>query len=286
MYSHTYVSWIPGVLTGYVFAVYSPWVMSTGSPPPSDRSSAGAQGDAEGVVESQDDRDHDQELRDALERAERQALSSAADWPTEPLTLLYPSDPANQLWVEGEHKRWCGIYGLTKPDEVRLAKYLLHEIDQDFRTDSTLTGICRRWLAVLVKWERKGWWECGVSLRTGWITDKGRTELVRQINTTREREQKMGTEYETELHSTHPDAVAAARSTIEMLGGKLIERDGRWFLRGDTRPAHFVQWAAVQQGYVRGAKPVDSEGFTDEQRKAESRLMATLREIGAKEGRA
>jgi hypothetical protein len=261
--------------------------MSTGSPPPSDRPVADASQPAGGADEVLDAQSHDRELRSALERAERQALSVAAGgWPQEPLTLLYPSDPANQLWIESMHIEWCGMHGLTKPDEIRLAKYLLHEVDQDFRTDSMLITICQRWPAVLVKWDRKGWWEYGVSLRTGWITDKGREALVYQINNTRERERKMGVEYETELHSTHPEAVKATRGVIEMLGGKLIERDGRWFLQGDSRPAHFIQWAAVKQGYVRGAKPVDSGGFTDEQRKAEDRLMATLCEIDEKEGRA
>ncbi len=26
---------------------------------------------------------------------------------------------------------------------------------------------------LLEKWVSKGWWECGVSLRTGWLTEKG-----------------------------------------------------------------------------------------------------------------
>lgn len=190
------------------------------------------------------------------------------------------------VFTEDLHARWCGIHGLTKPDEIRLAKYLLTEVDQDFRTDLTLGQLSSRWPALLVKWDRKGWWESGVSERTGWFTDKGRAELPKQIEITRKREVAMGLMYETELHSTDPDAVRVTRETIEMLGGKLIERDGRWFLEGGSRPAHFIQWAAVRQGYVRGAKPVDSGGFTDEQRKAESRLMAGLLEIDRKEGRA
>lgn len=24
------------------------------------------------------------------------------------------------------------------------------------------------------KWVKKGWWECGVSARTGWVTEKGK----------------------------------------------------------------------------------------------------------------
>ena len=45
---------------------------------------------------------------------------------------------------------------------------------------------CWRWLE---KWERKGWYEFGVSLDLGWLTDKGRhraweaaVELTRRLD--------------------------------------------------------------------------------------------------------
>lgn len=277
------------MLTGYVFSQYSPWVMSTGSPPPSDRPIADAPQPAGGAAEPSDDHDHARELRSGLERAERLALTQPSDWAAsdiDPSWAAWAERALNQGMAEGLHKEWCGIHGITKPDEIRLARYMLNEIDQDFRTEVVLDVICQRWPAVFTKWIRKRWAEVGVSLRTSWLTDRGREELRQQIEITWKRGVAMGLEYETELHSTHPDAVQATRNTIEMLGGKLIEREGRWFLQGDSRPAHFIQWAAVKQGYVRGAKPVDSGGFTEEQRKAEDRLMATLRDIDAKDGRA
>lgn len=35
---------------------------------------------------------------------------------------------------------------------------------------------------ILSKWENKGWFECGVSLRTGWLTDEGK-RVARAIST-------------------------------------------------------------------------------------------------------
>ncbi len=32
---------------------------------------------------------------------------------------------------------------------------------------------------LLDKWIDKGWWECGVSARTGWLTEKGLVEAER-----------------------------------------------------------------------------------------------------------
>jgi len=55
---------------------------------------------------------------------------------------------------------------------------------------------------------------------------------------------------EVELHSTEPGAIDATRATLESLpDGFLLERDGRYFV-----PAGFVEWAAVNQGYVKRAK--------------------------------
>ena len=55
-----------------------------------------------------------------------------------------------------------------------------------------------------------------------------------------------------ELHSTHPSAVEATQNTLKMIGGDLVERDSKYYLRGSG----YVKWAAVHQGYVKsiGAK--------------------------------
>lgn len=151
------------------------------------------------------------------------------------------TDPAQQLWVEDKYKHWCGINGLVKPDEIRLVEYLLD--DQNPRSELILTSICQRWPAVLKKWVRKGWWEYGVSPRCGWFTVKGREELTRNVNITKEREKKMNAECEFELHSPELNAVIMTHNLIKLLGGKLVERHGRWFIQGDTRPASFIQWA-------------------------------------------
>lgn len=286
MYSHPYVTGDPGELTRYVFAVYSPWVMSTGSPPPSDRPVAGAQHVHGGLCVVPDCPDCARELHGLLTAAEQQALMPPEE--REPSFAVWLEGAHAYFNVEGLHRKWCGVYGFTKPDEIRLMNHVLAEDREEvlWRSDMLLDTICARWPAVLTKWTEKGWWDYGVSLRTGWITDKGRAGFLRRAIENERKANAMGLEYETELHSTHPDAVQATTNTIKALGGKLVERDGKYFLQGASRPAHFIQWAAVQQGYVRGAKPVDSEGFTEEQRKAEARLMASLREIDEKEGRA
>lgn len=36
----------------------------------------------------------------------------------------------------------------------------------------------KRFYSLLAKWERKGWWEYGVSLRGGWLTPEGRKALA------------------------------------------------------------------------------------------------------------
>jgi len=52
---------------------------------------------------------------------------------------------------------------------------------------------------------------------------------------------------EVELWSTDPSAVKATRETLLQLpGGKLIEREGRYFV-----PAGFPAWACERQGYVK-----------------------------------
>jgi len=181
-----------------------------------------------------------------------------ADRDSETVIFLggYNDIPAN---VEVLYNTWCGNQGLTRLDEIKLMRAatvsshtdLLDAIPQLVRSDYRL-------LAILEKWEARGWWESGVSLRFGWATDKGKEEMTQHLNALDQRREMMVMEYETELHNTDPKAVDAVRAAIEALGGSLVERDGCFFLLGGERPAHFIQWAAVRQGYVRGAKPVES----------------------------
>lgn len=42
----------------------------------------------------------------------------------------------------------------------------------------------KRIMRMLEKWVRKGWWDYGVSLRTGWLTDEGKAaaeEIRKQV---------------------------------------------------------------------------------------------------------
>ena len=42
----------------------------------------------------------------------------------------------------------------------------------------------KRALRVLEKWTRKGWWDWGVSVRAGWLTDDGRAALTAALEQT------------------------------------------------------------------------------------------------------
>ncbi len=86
--------------------------------------------------------------------------------------------------------------GHVKPDEIRMMRRML-EMERDFRGGSVVEQDClseaewaelsSRWAYVLDKWTRKGWWEYGVSLRTGWLTDAGYEALPRMIAETERR---------------------------------------------------------------------------------------------------
>jgi len=146
-----------------------------------------------------------------------------------------------------DFERWCGEQGLTKPDEIALAAHILNG---GSRSDTAMNAISHRWLALFTKWEAKGWWEYGVSLRLGWFSDVGEVGITARIKETNRR-LGMNEEREVELQNTAPTCVDAARNTIRMIGGELIERDGRYFLVGKEKPTKFVVWAAVHQGYVK-----------------------------------
>jgi hypothetical protein len=57
---------------------------------------------------------------------------------------------------------------ITKRDEVELISFLVNGgIPSDFIMNE------KRMLYILSKWESRGLFECGVSLVTGWLTDRG-----------------------------------------------------------------------------------------------------------------
>lgn len=64
-----------------------------------------------------------------------------------------------------------------KPDERLLLLELarLPRPRAEFATDvGVRLGLhVKRALYLLEKWADKRWWDCGVSLRTGWLTDAG-----------------------------------------------------------------------------------------------------------------
>lgn len=66
-----------------------------------------------------------------------------------------------------------------KPDEKALAKAVLARADYCFVDvlGETLGIHRKRTLGILTKWSRRDWWDYGVSLRSGWLTDTGKQEL-------------------------------------------------------------------------------------------------------------
>jgi hypothetical protein len=61
-----------------------------------------------------------------------------------------------------------------KSDEADLARHVLEGGDALAFNGMHIKRLC----AVLSKWEGKGWWEYGVSVRAGWLTDQGRAALA------------------------------------------------------------------------------------------------------------
>jgi hypothetical protein len=57
---------------------------------------------------------------------------------------------------------------ITKSDEIEFILFLANGgIPSDFIMNK------KRKLYILSKWESRGYFECGVSLITGWLTDRG-----------------------------------------------------------------------------------------------------------------
>ena len=72
----------------------------------------------------------------------------------------------------------------TRADEVAMMMFAVERRDaiglDMWRHFVDMGGMNdRRYHYVLEKWEDRGWWDCGVSTRCGWLTDKGRVALAR-----------------------------------------------------------------------------------------------------------
>ncbi len=71
-----------------------------------------------------------------------------------------------------------------KPDEILLLKTLYKERPKPTDANTPFVDAMghrlgmhtKRTLYILEKWFDKGWWMCGVSLRTGWFTELGLEE--------------------------------------------------------------------------------------------------------------
>ncbi len=73
----------------------------------------------------------------------------------------------------------------VKPDEIELMRAVAaHDGRVPYELWETLT---KRQYYILSKWTwPKGWWEYGVSLRGGWLTDKGRAHFETMTGVTLE----------------------------------------------------------------------------------------------------
>ncbi len=63
--------------------------------------------------------------------------------------------------------------GKTRDDELALMRTVLAV----GRVPESMCALDKRGLYILGKWEARGWWDCGVTLRSGWLTDKGLAEM-------------------------------------------------------------------------------------------------------------
>lgn len=66
-----------------------------------------------------------------------------------------------------------------KPDEREMMRRALQR-EQTSPFDESCADIAHpnRVLYVIEKWSGKGWWQYGVSLRCGWLTNQGRAAFL------------------------------------------------------------------------------------------------------------
>jgi len=68
----------------------------------------------------------------------------------------------------------------VKADKAALAAWVLEgKRARDFESLGLMHT--NRLHSILNKWCDAGWWDFGVSLRTGWLTNKGKQELRRRL---------------------------------------------------------------------------------------------------------
>lgn len=106
--------------------------------------------------------------------------------------------------------------GHVKPDEIRLMEFVLNRPGPQIAccpTEDEWAAVSPRWPYLLDKWDKRGWWMISVSIRTGWVTDKGRAEMPVVIEETKRRYIKMVT---TQL---------AAADLIESAGFGTVQRE-------------------------------------------------------------
>jgi len=71
---------------------------------------------------------------------------------------------------------------MKKQDELDMIKYVLSTEGSAGCLINYETPIPKRKGCILEKWNRKGYWDCGVTLRSGWLTQKGRISLMPSDN--------------------------------------------------------------------------------------------------------
>lgn len=62
---------------------------------------------------------------------------------------------------------------MRKPDEDLLIQLIMNNPEGMRVPDDYWALLTKRQYYILDKWTRKGWWEYGVSLRSGWMTQEG-----------------------------------------------------------------------------------------------------------------
>jgi hypothetical protein len=71
---------------------------------------------------------------------------------------------------------------MIKRDEIELMRLVLSNEENTPAIPSALWGsLTKRQYYLLEKWAYKGWWEYGVSSRSGWLTPEGKKALRKVI---------------------------------------------------------------------------------------------------------
>jgi hypothetical protein len=78
---------------------------------------------------------------------------------------------------------------MIKPDEIELANIILSNKEHIYAENYTYKvpyemwdKLTKRQMYILKKWLDKNWWDCGVTIRSGWLTDEGLVALTEMTN--------------------------------------------------------------------------------------------------------